>query len=633
MTTAETPEAAAAAFLSDHGDVFTSELDLRPTFRASVKDGVKTAFGFSQRVQGIPVEGSIARVVVHDTGRAGNRRWATVFVGGSMANPALPLPERLVAGPQALDAAQRHERGKGLARWHEPQEILLWERTDSPAATTRAWKVVGGGASPVAESLSFYVDARTGGVIRVSENALRFAPASADTTITGIVTGFATPGLLPDTYPEGCEENDPEVENLEHVLVQVIHNGEVYSQAYTDADGEYTLGVPNGFSGEVRALLVGPEWSVSDWDGEPLTNPPPLPPKNLEHTCVGALPKIIEEDDPGSVVDFEFNSVSSPECTSREFCTAAVNAFRLVGQARDYLYEHIEFDSSMPCLTVFVNIGDEAAQCVAFYQPGGIALGTVPESGGCANTAYSTVVTHEVGHHVVWTVLEYQVIGAFHEVMGDIWSMFIHASPIIGQDATGCPSLHRDLSSATEAFPSCHNGSHVRGLVLGRIWWDIWCNLGTECGEALEAARDLHAAWMVIATGDQSAPASSSCPTTLQSAGPLTLIEVLIADDDDENLNNGTPHEAEICAAFTARSISPPPGYSVCGESAPMACRADCDDSTGRGILDVFDYLCFLNRFQQSDPWACEFDVFTGPGVCDVFDYVAFHAAFAEGCP
>jgi len=33
------------------------------------------------------------------------------------------------------------------------------------------------------------------------------------------------------------------------------------------------------------------------------------------------------------------------------------------------------------------------------------------------------------------------------------------------------------------------------------------------------------------------------------------LLEVLLADDDDGNLNNGTPHEALIRAAFADHGI------------------------------------------------------------------------------
>ncbi len=62
-------------------------------------------------------------------------------------------------------------------------------------------------------------------------------------------------------------------------------------------------------------------------------------------------------------------------------------------------------------------------------------------------------------------------------------------------------------------------------------------------------------------------------------------------------------------------------------------CYADCDQSTGPGILDIFDFLCFGNAFDSGDPYACDCDTSTGPGVCDIFDFLCFGNAISAGCP
>jgi hypothetical protein len=62
-------------------------------------------------------------------------------------------------------------------------------------------------------------------------------------------------------------------------------------------------------------------------------------------------------------------------------------------------------------------------------------------------------------------------------------------------------------------------------------------------------------------------------------------------------------------------------------------CYPDCDLSTGQGVLDIFDFLCFQNLFATNDPYACECDPSTGPGICDIFDFLCFQNAFAAGCP
>lgn len=62
-------------------------------------------------------------------------------------------------------------------------------------------------------------------------------------------------------------------------------------------------------------------------------------------------------------------------------------------------------------------------------------------------------------------------------------------------------------------------------------------------------------------------------------------------------------------------------------------CYPDCDTSTGPGVLDILDFLCFGNRFTAGDPYACDCDLTTGPGVCDIFDFLCFSNAFSVGCP
>ena len=78
---------------------------------------------------------------------------------------------------------------------------------------------------------------------------------------------------------------------------------------------------------------------------------------------------------------------------------------------------------------------------------------------------------------------------------------------------------------------------------------------------------------------------------------------------------------------FTPRCFSGTIEYEAAG------CYADCDTSTGIGVLDIFDFLCFQNRYDAGSPYACDCDTSTGVGVCDIFDFICFQNAFAAGCP
>jgi glucose/arabinose dehydrogenase len=61
-------------------------------------------------------------------------------------------------------------------------------------------------------------------------------------------------------------------------------------------------------------------------------------------------------------------------------------------------------------------------------------------------------------------------------------------------------------------------------------------------------------------------------------------------------------------------------------------CAADCDVSTGVGVLDIFDFLCFQDAFVSAHTYACDCDTSTGPAICDIFDFLCFQDAFVLGC-
>lgn len=64
---------------------------------------------------------------------------------------------------------------------------------------------------------------------------------------------------------------------------------------------------------------------------------------------------------------------------------------------------------------------------------------------------------------------------------------------------------------------------------------------------------------------------------------------------------------------------------------ADFTCYADCDVSTGVGVLDVFDFLCFQDRFISGESYACDCDASSGVGVCDILDFLCFQDEFVGG--
>jgi hypothetical protein len=74
------------------------------------------------------------------------------------------------------------------------------------------------------------------------------------------------------------------------------------------------------------------------------------------------------------------------------------------------------------------------------------------------------------------------------------------------------------------------------------------------------------------------------------------------------------------------------PGFRIFDFSDCLPCYADCDTSSGTGTLDVFDFLCFQDKFALGNRYACDCDTTTGYGVCDMLDFLCFHDAFVAGC-
>ena len=63
------------------------------------------------------------------------------------------------------------------------------------------------------------------------------------------------------------------------------------------------------------------------------------------------------------------------------------------------------------------------------------------------------------------------------------------------------------------------------------------------------------------------------------------------------------------------------------------SCYADCFETAGPRVLDLFDFLCFQDSFVNREPYACACDISTGPIVCDIFDFLCYQNAFIAGCP
>lgn len=384
----------------------------------------------------------------------------------------------------------------------------------------------------------------------------------------------------------------------------------------------------------VRVWISGPTWALTNFQSTQ-NGPLPIPP-NPPTTCFFYAPPILEAA-LAPVVDFTINP--SPFA---EHQTAITNAARHV-EAAHWLFESrldpTVFIGLNSCARVYVN--HSTWSCAGAYSPPGNTIYFGPVVQGCPNSAYSTLLAHEYGHFIM-----HGVFGKhpgdhckFHEGYGDSFALLLFDTPIFGIEISGCPggipTFFRNTETANWQYgccpPTCVGSiCHDPGQLLSGVWWDIRKNLGAG-QTGLDAAQTLFVNWSAVASGEQPAPGLPLCQHP-QSAGPVTYAEVLAADDDDGNMSNLTPNFLAICLAFYAHSIPAPPGGPSCLYAGGGPCEADCDVSSGRGVLDVLDFLCFQKRYKDRDPRACNFDLTSGEHVCDVFDFIAFQSQFSQGC-
>jgi hypothetical protein len=243
--------------------------------------------------------------------------------------------------------------------------------------------------------------------------------------------------------------------------------------------------------------------------------------------------------------------------TSTATITSQSNAFYAVNEDRDWIRAANPADNKAD----FVHDANvnQASTCNAFYD--GASINFFSAGGGCNNTAYSTVITHEDGH---WMNDQYgsgNGFDGFGEGNADVLAMYVHDNPIVGDDffTTG-----GDIRTGLNLRQYCGDGNggcygevHADGEVLMGVLWKVRANLNTSLGNTLgdTTSNLLWSGWM-----------NAYNQTTIHS---VIETQWLTLDDDNGNLGDGTPNVNEIDAAFVTQGFPgflpppPPPGATA----------------------------------------------------------------------
>jgi hypothetical protein len=380
---------------------------------------------------------------------------------------------------------------------------------------------------PVGRTL--FMDAASGEVLEARQLIHEF-------DVTGTVSTMATPGLYPDS---GSNQETSQPMSYARVTSSA-------GTTFTDANGNFTYtGVNSPLS--VTLSYIGSFNDVSNSAGSEYT---------LTTTAQPGQSNAITMNPSGSTL-----------------ITAQANAFVQINKVRDYVRSVMPSDSTADfVMTANVNI---SSTCNAYYD--GSSTNYYQAGGGCANTAYSTVVAHEVGH---WLNSRYGT-GNGSDGMGegnaDVWGAYIHDSPIVGQDFCGTGCNVRDGNNNRQYCGDCCGGCYGQVHADGEVWlgaaWKVRRNLNTSLGNTTgDAVSDtLFMGWV-----------NAYNQSTIHS---IIETQWLTLDDNDGNIDNGTPNYQDIDAAFLEQGF---PGFDLALITISGVTELpDTEDEVGPYVVDA----------------------------------------------
>jgi len=342
-----------------------------------------------------------------------------------------------------------------------------------------------------------YVDAATGHVL-FRTNRVRSA-------ISGTVTAYVHPTLPTDLF---------QAQPVRHAYVDVGP-----TRVTTDDNGAYSATAAGPVT--VSTTLHGPFAEVSRADVLPFGS----------GDASFSLPAV----DPATVdVAWGLDGLSHD---------AERDAYVHVIMAHDHIKQlepaFTGLDYEMP---ITVNVPN--AFCNAFWN--GFGLTFYGAGQGCVNAATVADVTfHEYGHAVNDGIyIADGIVGgmsnqSLHEGEADVNAAFMQDDPVIGQGFSGPGTFVRDLSP-TVRWPLGNNDDpHTVGLIVGGAVWDMREAMTLQSAETLfEQSRHGH-------------PDDTRDPIAFTEV----FLDLLVADDDNGDLSDGTPHASAIVPAFDAHGI------------------------------------------------------------------------------
>jgi len=437
-----------------------------------------------------------------------------------------------------FEAARQSALGRvpTLVNFGDP-EVVVWAGVDDDAAepAVALQFIADNHGVPNAgrpEVWLFLADVHTGEIL-YAEYLIR------RTDVIGSVSGLVTTGI-------GADICEPEVAvPMPYARVNIGS-----TEAYAGPDGGFTIPNPGTSEVTVESPVRGERFVVTNE--------------------AGADTVLTASVTPPGPVDFLHNADNISE-----YVRAEVNAYKQANAVRDAIvsvnptYPQIDNQVEFP---VLVNRNDSLCPGNAWYDPNLVTINFCRAGAGYPNTAWSSIIYHEYGHHLVEMGGSGQ--GAYGEGMGDVMSTIILDDHRLGLGFYGsCSTWLRDADNAQQ-YP-CSGEIHYCGQLLAGSVWDTRNELvNTEPDNYREILKALAVNSVLLHSGSSIAPDISSAWLTL--------------DDNDGNIDNGTPHSDEILAGFGAHNMIPlpPPVNDACADAISVCPGVPQSGSTDSAMND-----------------------------------------------
>jgi Zn-dependent metalloprotease len=464
----------------------------------------KWAVHFQQQVRGIPVYRGTAFVLMGESGKV-----------ISFGSDFFPEGHEVIARPALSEAAALQVAAASIGAVPDaakPQTAELW-LVPAPQGElmelTPAFRTVFETNEPFGKWETF-VNAVNGSIL---SRRNFYHPVNVTGNVDGDVQN------LPPSYG-WCDGSA--VEGLENLTVNVQGgNSDV-----TDANGDFDISHGGTSAVTITAQLLGPYSNINRYSG------------------LGTDANFSGSATPGNPAQISWTNANSRQDERTTFKHANI--------VHDYMKDldsnFTELDYAMPSI-----IGRNDGFCPGNAWWDGTGMNYCRENVGAdrANTGeLGNVIYHEFGHGVTQEVYtkhgSSEPVGDMHEGNSDVIANFLDRNPVIGLGffLSSCTGGIRNADNSLQ-WPADNNGGHSGGQIIAGFHWDSWQSM---LGAYSAAVADSIAMNNWHYARDMGRPQNQ----------PSQVLWNFMMDDDNADLNDGTPNHAHYCLGATNHGFDCP---------------------------------------------------------------------------